>query len=437
MGVGFHLTASYPLADAQSAEDWLTDVAAWLEGHEEEPLMVCRHDHCEHGEAALFVHVHPGAEEMELCVPEPGKLIASAKTSTAGVGYHVFLCELLQRLGRHFGLAWDAADAEEGTGDETGYFFDGNVQTVRQEMLRWLGALAHVVTDEHLGKESHVRMVSMPMGYSYPEAEGIQTPLGPRLADWFRAVADEPARGIDFFAWWPLGVGSGFFLGRALCLLWQEVRWRPPVTEEEGKLLMDVHVDLERAVCLDPDAQVPWREWGELLDYLNEHFGYVEFQQARNLESEIRARAARVVGGPRIGYRRGPVHVSLNGGWSITVPGELSEEWEEEGQAWVAWYGMRLVRFMSWTVRDGEDPEPVREILRDVDLPDGEAFEHHDGALQGRAVFRPHETEESVGQWNLVAYSAVDGGFALCDLLVRDRDDLPWALEVWKSLRHS
>jgi hypothetical protein len=437
MGVGFHLTASYPLTHGQSAEEWLGEVAAWLEAHEEEPLMVCRHDQCEHGEPALFVHIHPGAEEMEFCVPEPGKLVASAKTSTAGAGYHIFLCDLLQRLGRHFSLAWDAPDAEDGTGDETGYFFDGNVKAVRQEMLRWLGALAHVVSDEDLAGESHVHMVSMPMGYSYPEAEGIVTPLGPRLPDWFRAVAAEPSRGIDFFVWWSAGVGAGFFLGRALCRLWQDVRWRPPVTEEEGEMLMDVHLDLERAMCLDPAALVPWREWGELLDYLNDHFGYVEFQQGKNLESEIRARAARVVGGPRIGYRRGPVHVSLSGGWSITVPGELSEEWEHEGQAWVAWYGMRLVRFMSWSVRDGEDPEPACDILRDVELPDGESFEHQEGAIQGRAIFRPHEAAENVGQWNLKAYSAVEGGFALCDLFVRDREDLPWALEVWKSLRHA
>ncbi len=280
-------------------------------------------------------------------------------------------------------------------------------------------------------------MVSMPPGYSYPEQEGILTPLGPRLPEWFRAVAAEPGRGIDFFSWWPEGVGSGFYLGRALCRLWQDVRWRPPVTEEEGELLMDVHLDLERAYRLDVAAHIPWREWHELIDYLGDHFGYVEFQEGANLESEIRARAARVVGGPRIGYRRGPVHVSLSGGWSVTIPGEMSEEWESEGQAWIAWYGMRMVRFMSWSVRDGDDPEPARDILRDLDLPEGQNVEHQDGPLHGRAVFRPYAEGQTVGQWNLKAYSAVDGGFALCDLFVRDRDDLPWALEVWKSLRHS
>ncbi len=160
-------------------------------------------------------------------------------------------------------------------------------------MLRWLAALAHVVTDQKFAEQSHVRMVSMPLGYSYPEQEGILTPLGPRTADWFRQVVQEPARGIEFFSWWPEGVGAAFFLGRALCRMWQDVRWRTPESEGEGELLMDVHHDLERAYRLDPAAAIPWREWAEILEYLAEHFGYVEFQEGTNLESAIQARSRR------------------------------------------------------------------------------------------------------------------------------------------------
>jgi hypothetical protein len=436
MGVGFHLAGSYASrGEGDSPADWLGEVAAWLQAQEEEPLMHCRTGRCEHGEAALFVHVHPGAEELEFCVPEPGRVIASAKTSTVGPGYHIYLCELLHRLGRHFQLEWSEPDADEGIGDETGYFFCPDAAAVRQEMLRWLGALAHVVIDQDLARDSHIRMVSMPLGYAYPEQAGIITPTGPRLPEWFREVADEPARGIDFFLWWPEGIGSAFFLGRALCRMWQDVRWRPAVTDEEGELLMDVHLDLERAYRLDPASAIPWREWAELLDYLGEYFGYVEFQQGGDLEVEIRSRAGRVVGGPRIGYRRGPVEVSLTGGWSITVPGELAEVWEPEGQTWNAWLGGRTLWFTSWTVRDGEDPQPARAILRELDLPEGETYEHRDGAVLGRAVILPHE-EDGERRWNLKAYSAVDGGFALCNVFVSDRDDLAWALEVWKTLRH-
>jgi hypothetical protein len=435
MGVGFHLTANYPITEAgPSAEDWLQQVAAWLEADEAEPLVVCRPARCAHGESALFVQVHPCAEEIELCVPEPGRLIASAKTSTVGPGYHIYLCERLHELSRHFGLTWDEPDQAEGTGDETGYFFAGDQSAVRQEMLRWLGALAHVVTDEQFAEQQHVRMVSMPLGYTYPEQHGVLTPLGPRSREWFRVVADQPERGMEFFSWWETGVGSGFYLGRALCRLWQDVRWRPPLTDAEGELLMDVHLDLERAFRLDESASIPWREWSELIEYLDEYFGYVEFHGDRDLDREIRTRAQRAMGGPRIGYRRGPVQVSLTGGWSITVPGELAEKWEPEQEAWSAWHGGRAVRFACWVVRDeDDDPQPACAILRSLEMPDGEMFEHRAGPVRGRACFY---RSQDCDRWALKAYSAVDGGFAECDVLVKDRDDLPWALEVWQTLRH-
>jgi hypothetical protein len=39
--------------------------------------------------------------------------------------------------------------------------------------------------------------------------------------------------------------------------------------------------------------------------------------------------------------------------------------------------------------------------------------------------------------WNLKAYSAIEGNFALCNIYLQDEGDLPWALEVWKSVRNS
>jgi hypothetical protein len=437
MGVGFHLTASYPCSgDGASAEDWLEEVGAWLERREEEPLLLCRLGRCEHGEAALFVDVHPGAEELEICVAEPGSMVASARTSTAGPGYHIFLCDLLHQLGDAFSLTWDEPDEEEGTGDETGCFFGAAAAEVRREMLRWLGALAHVVLDQDLAETSQVRMVSMPVEYTYPEEGNILTPMGPRTLEWFRAVANEPARGMDFFSWWSEEIGSTFFLGRALCRMWQDVRWRGPENETEGELLMEVHHDLERAYRLDPDALVPWREWGEILEYLRDFYGYVEFQEGTDLESVVEDRGRRSLGGTRIGYRRGAVHVSLTGGWSLTIPGEFAEEWEEGGETWVAFCGARRVRFTSWSIREDEEPQPARAILADLDLPEGQRFEHRDGPVHGHAVFRPHDEPEESG-WSFQGFVAVDGSFALCDVTVAGEADLPWAMEVWKSLRHA
>ncbi len=439
MGVGLQLTGTYPQsASGETAADWLERVAAWFERHEEEPLMLCRVETNDQDESGLFVQIHPCAEEIEFRVPEPGVCGVSAKTSTVGPGYHIFLCDLLTAMGKQFRIQWDEPATDGESGDETGYFHRRDPAAVRHEMLHWLSAIARVVLENCKDDTAGIRMVSMPLDYSYPDQTGILTPLGPRSQQWFEQVVAAPEQGIDFFPWWPEGIGSAFFLGRALCRMWQEVRWRTPVTDDEGELLMDVHLDLERALHLDRGAAMPWREWHELLGYLNEYFGYAEFHHDESVEALIEQRAAAEPRGPLIGYRRGLVRTSLAGGWSIAIPGAMAEEWEENGETWSAWHGGRTVWFTCWVVR-GEDDETVdaREILatRPPWTEEGDAFEHAEGALVGRAVFSPYE-EDGQPMWNLKAYSAIDGAFALCNVFLSDRNDLDWALNVWKSLRN-
>jgi hypothetical protein len=438
MGVGLYLTGVYPTdAVEQSPDDWLEQVAAWLESHEEEPLMMCERGVNGSEHPTLFVQIHPCAEDVEISVPDDGVCLINAKTSTAGPGYHIYLCELLHSLGKQFQIEWNIP-AEEIEGDETGYFFQRDASAVRQEMLRWLSAVSRIVVENYKDSEVGVRMVSMALDRSYPDQTGILTPVGPRDPQWFERLIESPEQGIEFFPWWPEGVGAAFFLGRALCRLWQEVRWRTPIAEEEGELLMDVHLDLERAYHLDPQAAIPWREWHTLLDYLNDYFGYAEFQHEETQEEEIKRRAERVDPSvPLIGYRRGRVNVTLTGGWSITIPGELAEEWEESGETWSAWFGGRTIWFTSWSV-SGEHDETMsaREILDGRPWPDDVAFiEHEDGPLLGRAVFMPCD-EEGEAMWNLKGYSAIEGNFALCNIYLQSEDDLAWALEIWKSLRH-
>ena len=440
MGVGLYLTGTYPSGAVEtSSDDWLERVASWIESHEVEPLMLCRTSMCEEGEAILLVQIHPCAEEVEFRSPEAGVCVVAAKTSTAGPGYHIFLCDLLSAFGKHFHVEWDLPDEDAETGDDTGFFFERDAGALRQEMLVWLSAIARLVLENCNDEDVAIRMVSMPLDYSYPDQTGILTPLGPRSPTWFAECIEAPEKGVDFFPWWAEGVGAPFFLGRALCRMWQEVHWRTPITDDEGEILMEVHLDLERAYHLDANSSIPWREWAELIDYLNEYFGYTEFQHEESLEEEITKRAAATDSSlPLVGYRRGRVQVTLAGGWSIAIPGEMAEEWETNGETWSAWHGGRTVWFTCWNVRDDNDePLEPRDILdsRPPWPEGGEIIEHADGALLGRAVFLPYD-EDGESLWNLKAYSAVAGTFALCNVFLQSRNDLPWALEVWKSLRN-
>jgi hypothetical protein len=436
MGVGLYLTGTFSLD--KPIEDWLEQVASWLESHEEEPLMHCQFGETDEGQPTLFVEIHPCAEGVEISSPEPGACLVTAKTNTAGPGYHIFLCDLLHSLGIQFGIAWDKP--EEGVeGDETGYFFQRDASAVRHEMLRWLGAVAQIIVDNCKNEKDLGRqMVAMPIEHRYPDQTGILTPFGPRSPAWFERLLETPDQGIVFFPWWQEGVGANFFLGRAICRMWQEVCWRTPITEDEGELAMDVHLDLERALHLDRDAKIPWREWSELLGYLNEYFHYVEFQHEEIQEEEIQRRAKQEdPNRPLIGYRRGRVNVMLSGGWSLTIPGELAEEWDENGETWSAWHGGRTIWFKPWSVSGPNDAElGAQEILDSLPWPvNAEFIDHKDDETVGRAVFIPAEKD---GQqlWHLKACSAVAGKFAECNIFLQNQADREWALEIWKSLQN-
>src|SRR5262249_50857510 len=147
--------------------------------------------------------------------------------------------------------------------------------------------------------------------------------------------------------WWDEGLGASFYLGRALCRMWQEVRWRKPLDGGEEEMLREVHADLVRAHDLDPTLAYPWREWHELIGQLRECDSAFESSGHGDTVALVAARAGESLPGPLIGYRRKPVRVELAGGWSIEVPGEMAEEWEEG--TWSAWDGRRTVWCTAFT----------------------------------------------------------------------------------------
>jgi hypothetical protein len=434
MGVGLYLTGRFPAAEGQGPEDWLRDVEGWLEGNVRELLFRANLGRQRDGHPTLSVDLHPSAEDVELTVPEPGRLIVSAKTSTTGPGYHTYLCRLLRRLGADRDITWDPPDEEEGGGDETGYFDSGDRAAVEEEMLRWLKQMAAIVRESMDGGAAWF-MLSMGMDHSYRQHGPVVTPLGPRDRAWLDAVADDPRRGTDLFPWWDEGVTAATLLGSALCEMWQKVRWRKPLNSDEWSGLMNVHLDLCRAYGQDPTLDYPWREWAELMDIIRSYNGTLEME-GEDVEPEVRARAEQAPGGPLVGYRRRPVAVHLGGGWSIDIPGEMAEEWTDDGR-WSAWDGERTVWFSAFTLQkpDGSTPT-AEECLERLTPPAGEAVEYRGERVLGRAGFGPYE-EDGEQLWQLNARSAVAGAAALCNIFVRDPADRDWAIATWQSLRRS
>ncbi|KAB2900384.1 MAG: hypothetical protein F9K40_09350 [Kofleriaceae bacterium] len=343
---------------------------------------------------------HPAAERIE--VTDEG--VVSATTTPAGPGYHVAVCDAIDAASRALAITWDrpAAADEDGGGDETGYFFERDLAAVERHMLQWLRTIAQWV----LENDADGIHLALPIEHQY-QMKGVLTPTGPRDAAWFRAVVDDPRTGIDFFPWWSPGDNAAALLGRARCLMWTEMRWRMPETHEEDELESDIIELLEQAWALDPTLDYPVREWAGL---------------PGDIPDEVHARAAKATG-PLLGYRRYPVRVRLAGGWSVEIPGEFSESWEDG--TWSAWHDGRTVWFDGF-----ERAAPAAELVEAAPA-DGDVLRRQDGDVLKKGYLTLGDDG-----YTLSTRNAIDGKLCLSTIVYPDEEDRDWAMHAWASLRN-
>ena len=303
------------------------------------------------GHRTLWLSLHPAEEDVELRALGSGKLLASARTSGAGPGYHAFVCELLDQVAERFNVSWQGIDPTSETGDETGWFHHRDRPRLEAEMRGWLRGVATSLC-ARAGDGWEGIAVSMPAGAPLYDVPGAATALGPRDAAFWRRVAEDDAAAEQFFPWWEPGTGAGYLLGRALCRMWSDVYWREPLNDVETRVHADVLDTLERGFALDPARAWPLAEWAELAQY-----------NSRPLPAGASSAAGTP---PTIGYRRGTLVTQPFPGVSVRLPGSFSEGYDKRG--WSAWGEGRTVwlSLLAANKRPGvtvpvDQPEPTRD----------------------------------------------------------------------------
>ena len=363
------------------------------------------------GAAVAFV-LHPLAEAVTL-TDEGGAVTLEAMTSSVGPGYHAFVCDLARELADELATPW--AEDDEEYGDETEFFEHGDFGRLQEEMLAWLGSLAAAVL-EQVEPDSSELAVAMPLGDRFVNLDFANTPLGPRSREWFEAVARDASRGIDFFAWWERGLGASYLAGRALAELWNRIPWRPPLDEDEERLMRETLELLRAAHEAEPDRPLPWAAWVELARLVDDAVPTDVTEAAERDES------------PPIGYRRHDVVAALPGGWSVRVPGSLAAGVDEEG-AWVAHDVSRSV-YASVLSTGGQ---PVD--LSDLEPEEGEEHAHDDEGARRRAWAAVEQ--EAEGPELVLRGVAASGDSVATITITCEPADEQWALGVWRSLRRA
>lgn len=425
MGVGLWLEGKRRLgagADRRDVGPWLGKVEQWALQQLADLDLSTWCARREDGSGTLGLRLHPAAEDVEIRATPPDGIVLSAKTSTVGPGYHDRVCRLADALGRAAGIAWEAPDASQGTGDETGYFVHRDRGRLEAEMLGWLkGVAAHILTMTTEGELEAIAL-SLELTHHFEGDGAVLTPLGPRDLAWLRAAASDPRSGLDVFPWWPIGDEAALRLGRALARMWTDVRWRAPVTDEERLGMERILQDLERAWAADPQRAYPVREWHELAGFLGAKIP--------------RGVPAAPVGGSPIGYRRRPVTVDVGGGWSVRLPGDLAERWEDGGSTFCAFDAERTVRIstLAATLKGGVPPSAT-QLVTDLseEFPAEGRVERRDGPIAGRAAISAIDDGDD-RYFQLQGCCAVAGHGAILTVCYPRARERAWAIETWRSL---
>lgn len=369
----------------------------------------------EEGRPLLAITLHPAAEPLRVVDRGTGITI-EAVTGTAGPGYHQHVCARIDAA-RAAGLEIDHVE------DESGYFESRDRSALENATLQWLRPTAMEILSLHARGYRGLQL-SMPEGTIVEHGGIVATPLGPRDHAWLVEVSRHPAHGLDALPWWHEGEGAPMLRGAALAAMWIEVRWRKPILEAERALLARVADWLERAHTLDPEGPHPWREHSEIYELLGE-------ESLRATRTHLRASSL----GPAIaiGYRRAPVRVTLSGGWSLRVPGELAEEWDARG-AWSAWDPRRSIWFTSLEAEGSRDAETTLEGLPELE-GEGDLLAFERGGIRAIARFETGEEDGRVTT-TMRAHAAFRSHAAVGTIVLERASDRDWALETWASLAH-
>jgi hypothetical protein len=423
--LALHATGQAPrrrLMPRQSSDRFLGDVETWVRAEYPDVVRGTATRTVEGAVRELAVGLHPAATPVVFSADEEGEVTVRAAFAPVGPGYHTFVGRLVQRIGTEHGLDWADPPADEaGPAALTDPARAADRSVAEHAYLTWLGSGLMTARDARRRGAGTVHL-GTPTGVRFLVDGAIATSLGPRDDAWLDAAVGDSRLAVDITPWWADATDARYLLNRALCLMWTEVRWRPPADDDERHVHEEVLRLLARAFPLDPSLDYPWRAWHELA-----RFRDVDDAMSRQVE----ARAQRAPGGPPIGYRRGTVLVQHEG-WELEVPGSFSER--RTAEEWTGRESGRSITIAATETGTASGPMSGQAFLDEVATDLGaDALSHDDGEIVGRARLSTDATS-GVEVGVLEGYSAVRGRGAAIRIEFDDSADWRWALDTWRAL---
>ena len=332
----------------------------------------------------VTLDLHPAAGPVRIAVLPDADLEVTGDTAAVGPGYHA---DVIARIAPVL--------------DELDYVWADDVEDPRAAICGWLAS-------ELAGGATRI---GVPAGLHFViDGAAVMTAMGPRDQAWRDAVIADPMKGLDAFAWVDDGPGQ-LERSRALLAMWLEVPWREPLDAEERALMVGVDKDLKAARKADRSLALPYAEWAELREHLGDE----------DKADELRAKATQPVA---IGYRRHPMELELDGGWTMVLPGAFVGSWE--GERYWATDGDRMLEVTCLETAGGQSSAELLAVA-----PEKHAvIERVDDAARCGRAEAYDEGDVHVVHGLMVAAPGI--AIVTCKAA---REDEPWALATWRSLR--
>ncbi|MDR1797273.1 MAG: hypothetical protein LBR44_07545 [Clostridiales Family XIII bacterium] len=344
---------------------------------------------------------------------EEGQLVLSARTNSAGPGYHAWLTGVLEGLGVR------PLEAE----DASGYWETHDFERLRGEMAGWLQNLSkHTVEMAKSGGAANFG-VSLPLGF-LPHQSGhfACCPLGYFERDFF----EEAQKGIvdmdRFFIWPNRQADALFFKNAALYLLWCANNWLAPQTEEEHETIAATLACLDEAYALDPALGYPCAEWLELARLKGDE------ALAEKLEKRFGE-----TGAATIGYCRGLVGSTVYG-WGLTHDGKMHFAYDEDGTA-VWWDDRRSIYASTLTVRfkDGVERDGQELLQMGAKGKDPQPFQLRNGKIAAAIEHSQHEENGESYQLTQL-HAALGNELLILSVYYPGEAEREWAVGICASV---
>ena len=358
---------------------------------------------------------------------EENKTVISAKTNSAGPGYHAYFVNVLDELIRKTGTKHENVNIE----DETDYYSSRDFGALQSSMKEWAVGLAGMLVDYYGGQDNKNLAVSLPLDQTPVSEDGfVCYPLGYLDEITFRKMRrEEDLETIlpRFFLWWDDGQTADFYRKTALMMMWQEINWLPPLAMEEGGpgdgAYRSALACLEKAWAIDETLDYPEAEWLEIAELIGD----------KELFETLKGRFPEAPGRePAIGFLRGWVSSMLPAGWRIEHPGKMYFD-DSDGSVWWDDDLTLRVSILSFQPQDGKKSDP-KETLRIINR-DGsyEPFELKN--KETPAVIKTEQIEEDgKSLWQTSLNASTGNTLLLASLYYAEKETESLALKICKSL---